>query len=103
VYFIDAYASEAMIEGGTVTLDQPTHVRFGPFDEYVELTYETLRAGPDGRNIGVFDVATETWQIDELIFSDLAIAATPSGEVVAGTGVYGHGEQPTTRYPTTRY
>lgn len=59
------------IAGSVVTL--------GPF-EYVELTYNILRVGPDGNAIGYFEVRDGTWRLndDRYPFSDLDIHATES-------------------------
>jgi hypothetical protein len=103
VYFVDASASESLMDRGAPAPDQPTHVRFGPFESYVELTYEKLRSGPDGAVIGFFDPQSEVWTIDGLLFSDLAIAATDRTAAVSGSGARELGEAPTMRYPTVRY
>jgi hypothetical protein len=46
---VDFSASEAMFEcgGALCGSSQPDSLELGPF-EYVQLTYETLRVGPDG-------------------------------------------------------
>jgi hypothetical protein len=77
VYVVDAEASEALVDGAAIAEGQATHVRFGPFDEYVEVTYNKLRRGPDGTVIGTYDEAKRAWEIDGLVFSDLVVTGQP--------------------------
>lgn len=103
VYVVDASASDAFMEGEAPAPDQPTAVRFGPLEGYVELTYDKLRCGPDGDCIGVYNADAGCWELDGLLFSDLVISVVPRHEAHSGSGVWGTGQPATMRLPTVRY
>lgn len=90
---ITCTASEAMYEEGALYgSDQPDFLELGPY-EFVQLTYEGLRVGPDGDHIGFYSHGV--WSIgvqhvpipdapgwrnfgpspDGLLFSDVTISA----------------------------
>ncbi len=45
---------DSLREGEYVSEDQPDVLTFGPFD-FVQLTYEWLRVGPEGEHIAAVD------------------------------------------------
>ncbi len=94
---VDFSASEAMFEcgGALCGSSQPDSLELGPF-EYVQLTYETLRVGPDGELIAFFTEAG-VWSVgvqriplngdwssigptpDGLLFSDVVLSTQSRG------------------------
>ena len=95
-YMVRFSASDALYEQGFVPLEQPDSVELGPFPDYVEITYEYLRVGPDGEHVASF--ADGLWVIGYdsethghwtrltpaehgARFSDIVITARPSTRV----------------------
>ena len=62
--FVHFEASETLYEGEVVAPDQPERLTIGPF-EFVQLTYEWLRIGPDGEHFAIH--RDGLWEIIEEI------------------------------------
>lgn len=69
-YMLYLSASESLYDGpdfGTPTpgplyqSDQPEMMTLGPFPDYIELTYEYLRVGPEGDHLAAFDSERGVW------------------------------------------
>jgi hypothetical protein len=71
-YMLHLSASESLYDGpefGTETpgplykSNQPETLTLGPFPDYIELTYEYIRTGPDGEHIAAFDCKRGVWVV----------------------------------------
>jgi hypothetical protein len=78
-------AADGLFEGGLAKPDQPERVTLGPFPDYVQLTYESVRVGPEGEHVAAYDVERGVWQLvdegeldrrDSAVFSDVVISTT---------------------------
>lgn len=72
MYMLNLSASESLYDGPEFGAsqpgplygsDQPDRMTLGPFPDYVELTYEYLRVGPDGDHIAAFDTERGVWVV----------------------------------------
>ena len=68
--------SDALLEFWGAPDNTPEVVALGPF-EYVELTYDHLRVGPEGEHIGHRDPGGNGWFLndDPVPFSDIDVYA----------------------------
>src|SRR3954468_18711714 len=69
-YMLNLSASEALYDGPEFGNDtpgplyksnQPDSMVLGPFPDYIELTYEYVRVGPEGEHIAAFDSERGVW------------------------------------------
>lgn len=83
-HYIHFQRSDALFENFNLPEDAEHDRKLGPFDEFVQLTYEGLRVGPDGDHIAYFDYTRGAWFIerDDSPWSDVVIyAETEEGTV----------------------